>query len=656
VRRLAACACALAWALAAVPRPRAQSAPAPAEAAASDDASFAGDLAPIREQIESLDFEKALSAIAKFLERPGLPDDVRADALALRGQAHAATGDIDAAEADYKEILPLRPAFEPDPKLTPKRALERFSKLQASTVGTLHLVLDPQDAHVTIEGRPVEPGPGGTLRALAGERALHVERKGFDPLDTTARVVAGQEAILKLRLVPNAGGIVVRTDVAGVTVSIDDRDVGTTVRPPGDPSGPAVLTVLDLALGEHEVHLEKSCFATERVPAMVSVDIDDRAPKPMPIVTMRAARTRVDLAGATYPGEIRIDGEKVATLPAASAETCPGRHTVETVAGGRVVWASTLDTTASELNLDVAPRPNVALVGGEWPASWAAVAGSWSLRGRLDPPDGGNLASAPGWAKVTLPPETDFAVGVIPRGGPAGEDAVVVYSPALGLVEAMATPPPGVAPPWRETTIGAVPVDGPGGAVVLVAVVRGGPAARAGIKEGEALVSVAGVAVSDAAGARARIASQPPGSALPVELGGFGGDHRTVQVIGTARPASSASAAGTSAVIRAAWATVIAAAGGDEAPCALASLAGLLSRYGKDDAAIEAWRKAAALDPATFGPRADYAVGVALDAQGKAAEAKDRFRRAKAGAEAAQDAVLAAAAADRLADLGVASN
>lgn len=611
------------------------------------------DLGAIRDQIERLDLEKALAAISAMLARPGIGDGLRADALALRAQAHVASGDLAAAEADYREILPLRPSFAPDPKLTSKKAMGRFLALEATMIGTLHLDLDPKDASVSIDGRPATPAPETSLKALAGARSLRIEHKGFDPAEVSVTAVAGEDTLVHVRLVPNARAIVVRTDVDGVDVKLDGQSAGTTARVAGGAPGAAELQLEDVPIGEHALTLAKPCFATENVAALVTVDLQDRAPKPLPVAVMRPARTRVSLSGATYAGELRVDGERALALPGASIETCPGRHTIEAVASGRVVSSQVLEAGETDVSVDMTPRPNAVLVGPEWPASWVSVLGSWSLRGRIDPPPGSDLSSTAGWAKIQLPPDTDIAVGVIARGGMAGADRVVMWSPTLGTVAAASAAADAGRPVWRRSGIGATAVDGRDGIVRLVHVNAKGTAAGAGIVDGDGLQAVAGRPVSTAAEARAQIGAQAAGGTVPLEIVSPPGTRRTVQVRGAAEPVVERAPTAAGAIVRAGWAEAVAAAGGEDAASAYANLALTLEGAGREAVASEAWRKAAALDPASFGPRADYAAGAQLDAQGKSAEAKEAFQRAKGGATAAGDLVLAAAAADRLADLGV---
>jgi tetratricopeptide (TPR) repeat protein len=614
----------------------------------------------IRGDIVALDLEKALAAIDSLLARPGLPDATRADAFELRAQAHVAGDDLDAAERDYRAILELRPDYVPNPELMTRRATERFVRVEAATVGRIHLDLDPPDAALTLDGRAIVRAGAGSFKAIAGERRLRVDRRGFDPAELPVRVVAGEETLLKVVLVPNARHLVVRTDVAGVAVALDGTAVGTTARPSAAEavgSVPAELLIEDVAIGEHVLTLQKSCFATEKFQEIVRVDMADRSPERLRVATMRPARTRVTAAGAAYAGELRVDGDAVAALPLETFTMCPGRRAIEVVASGRVVWSGVMDAGETDMTLDLSPRPTCVLVGAEWPKAWGAAATAWSLRDRVDPPAAADLTSAQGWAPVTLPPGTDLALGVVPRSGVAGEDRVLLYSPALGWIEDRPLPPRAGRPEWNVPSIGASLVDSPSG-VMVATVARGGPGAVAGVLPGDRVLAAGGVKLTRAADANAAVRAVARGSKLVVEIAPPQGERRTVEVLPITRPRVEAILAeGDSAIVRAAWAAADAAAGGSEAPVALANFAALLERAGRSGPAADAWRKVRAIagESVALLARADYALGVAAASGGAASEAAELFGRAKAEAEQAGDVVLAAAAADRLADLGIAA-
>jgi hypothetical protein len=627
------------------------SAPGPAAEAATLDA--------IRGQLVALDIEGALAAIDALLAGPSLADATRAVALDLRAQAHVASDDLDAAEKDYRAILELRPGYVPDPQLTSKRAMERFARVAAATVGRVHVDLDPPDAGLLLDGRPVEPVGQGSFKAPAGDRRLRVERRGFDAADVTVHVVAGEETLLKLTLVPNARHVLVRTDVPGVVVMVDGTAAGATGPTAGagsENAGPAELLLEDVAIGEHAIVLQKSCYATETIQEMVRVDLADRSPERMAVVTMRPARARVATTGAAYAAELHIDGEAVASLPLETFTMCPGRREIEVVASGRVVWSGTLDAGEADLTLDLSPRPNCVLVGAEWPKAWGPAASAWSLRGRVDPPAGADLATAAGWAKVELPQGTDLALGVLPRAGVAGEDRVVLYSPSLGRLEERPVPPPTGRPAWTEPSAGASFADGPAG-VVAVTVAPGGPAAAAGLVAGDRVTAAAGRKVSRASEVDAAVVAAA-GTRLALEIAPPAGERRALEMATVQRPRLDPDAGEPEgAIVRAAWCAAVAAAGGSDAAAALAQFAVLLERAGRDASAVDAWRKlrAVAGDRLALAARADYALGVASMSAGRPAEAAERFGRARSEATTSGDVGLASAAADRLADCGVAA-
>jgi hypothetical protein len=370
---------------------------------------------------------------------------------------------------------------------------------------------------------------------------------------------------------------------------------------------------------------------------------------------MRSARTRVTAWGALYDGVLRVDGERVASLPLTSFAMCPGVRTLEVVASGRVVWSGAIAAEESDLTLDLTPRPSAVLVGTAWPKVWEAVVAEWSLGDRVDAPLGADLTAREGWNAVSLPPGTDLAVAVIPRAGVAGDERIVLYGPALHEVEDRASPPNPSRPPWNVATLGAVLVDGEAGSVVLASVSPGGPAARAGLLPGDRLVAIAGRAVTTAASAGDAVVASGIRATLVLDLAAPSGPTRKIECVTSSEPRIAAPFGDdANRVVRAAWALVDAAVGGPDAAIALANLASLLERSGRDAAALDAWRRVRSIGAGPLAARAAYAVGVGLQASRKTVEAIQAFGQARSEGLVNGDVALAAAAIDRLADLGVA--
>jgi tetratricopeptide (TPR) repeat protein len=156
--------------------------------------------------------------------------------------------------------------------------------------------------------------------------------------------------------------------------------------------------------------------------------------------------------------------------------------------------------------------------------------------------------------------------------------------------------------------------------------------------------------------ARDAIAASGAGTKLVLDVATPSGVARKLDCVTSAEPRLSPPAGDDSSrVVRAAWASVDAAAGGPDAAIALANLASLLERAGRGAAALDAWRRVRATGVGEQQARAAYAIGTGLQAEGKRAEAIEAFGQARTVAAATGDAALAAAAGDRLADLGVAS-
>jgi hypothetical protein len=362
----------------------------------------------------------------------------------------------------------------------------------------------------------------------------------------------------------------------------------------------------------------------------------------------------VTVAGGSYQGELRVDHQHAAFLPLTTFEMCPGERALEVVSSGRVVWSGELAAEESDLTIDLTPRPNAILLGADWPGSWAVAKAAWSLQGRMDPPTGVDLTTREGWDAVMLPPGTDLALAVIVGAGVAGEDRMVLYSPALQTVEDETSPPGRSAPRWNVATLGAVLVDGADGTVVLASMLPAGPAARAGLRPGERIVAVAGRNVANAASASEAIAASEIGVTLVVDVASPSGPVRKVECTTTAEPRLALVLDDEkSRVVSAAWALAVAAAGGKDAATAFANLAILLERSGRDAAALDAWRRVRAIGSGPLSARAAYALGAGFQADGKRPEAIEALGRARAEAIQSGDGTLAAAASDRLADLGV---
>jgi hypothetical protein len=558
----------------------------------------------------------------------------------------------------------------PDRSLTPKKAMARFEKLQATLVGALRLELDPTDARILVDGKEVVPGESGVLRLVAGERALRVERKGFDPADLQVRVAPGPAAPMRVALVPNARTLVIRTDPDHVAVRLGGKLLGETVRPagPDEPLAqgrPAELVVEDAPAGEHMFELDKPCFRSARLRVAVTVDLMDRSPMVLDPVVLEAARSQLVLSGGPAGAEVLVDGIARGRLPVEPIAVCPGPRRIEIVGSGRMLWAKEV-TIADEGDVteEIVPRPNAVVVGAAgWPQPLAELGETFTARGTLPLPEGIDLTSASGWESVTLPPDADIVLAVLPPTSRGEAPRLYLYSPVLKRLAPVVSPMRAMTrPSWHRTSIGVRLADSTiGGTALVVAVIPDGTAASAGIAKGDRILEVAGAPVEDARRAIARIESQAVGMPFEVKVLSPAGATRVVSCTGSASPRLGFPSADepVSAVVLAAWASVDAVASASDGPIALSNLALLLSEAELHARAVEVWQRARWGARAGIGDgTASYYLGRELEAMKREREAREAFRRAsesKATAFSDDGPDVSPAALDHLVDLGVAT-
>jgi hypothetical protein len=621
----------------------------------------------IRDDLVGLRFEQALSAIEGFLGRPDLSLSDRADALVLRSQAHVAFGDLKAAEQDYREILSMRPRFVPDASLTPRKAVERFSRVRATLIGDLTVVLQPAEARVTFDGRDFTIAPDGTVPLLAGEHLVRAELEGFDSLQQTIEVEANRESRIELRLVPNARTVVLLTQPDGVDVTLDGVWIGHTSRPPGTgfpgtALKPAELRIENLGLGQHVFELSKPCYRTETFRDLLTVDLLDWSTKRYEPVVLARVHSTVVLGGGPPGADVIVDGQHRGRLPLAPFGVCPGERRFEVRLGGRRVWAGVGTMGESEEWVrTVEPRPNVVLVGAEsWPPELLSYETAFNTTIEDDSPR--DPFSAESWSEWAgrLPPDTDLAIA---RGSGSTEatNGWVVYSPILKAVVPLEPGRVAVGrPSWTGVTWGLFVADSElGGPALVVDAAADHPASRAGLGAGDRLVSLGGTQVASSAQVQRILEVASSKAPLDVEwLSPDGTAHRgqlngkeTIRLM----PGRGDSAAD---LVRSAWAVVDAACNPAVSEAARANLALLLSNFGRYELAARAWKRVSLPERAGIGRgTVQYYLGQALERTGREREAVRAHQAAASSRGTAFDdegPTVAPAARDRLADLGVA--
>lgn len=632
-------------------RPESGAAATTAGSAEGERGPYRDELAAIREDLVQLRLEQVLADTDALLANAELPLVTRIEAWSLRSQAHVASGDLDAAANDFRELVLLDPDFAPEPSLMTPDATRRFENVRDRIVGAVRFDVRPSDATLVLRDRDrrVPLRPDALVRLVAGPRDLRFERPGYDPWNVSLEVVAGEETPLEVRLLPNAKPVVFRTDRAGVAVYVDGRELGVTAAV----AGGGELVAPTVALGEHDVEYRLPCYRTARRTVRLRVALDEEpSPETLPLVRMQRAGTPLSVRGEIASGEVAVDGEVVGMLPLERAPVCPGERTIEVRSRGRRSFVTRVELEdAVPFDLEARPRPNVIVLGRDrWPdelAPWLEHVNVLAVRpGREVGADGETV-----WRTSSLDADVDLVLA--PDAGRAG--AWFAHSPALERSSAIEGSVPLARPSWGRGTIGAAVADsGMGGSARVVAVAPGGPADAAGIAVGDRVVEIGAASVSSAREVRRAIARAAPGAPLRVVVEGDARREFEVVTGRTFEVPRADSAIG--ALLRTAWARAVARAGGVSGHEGRAALALLLESGGRFGASADVWATVDAARVDGLEPDvAAYFAGRALAKAGREEEAVAALRRASGGSPASGGFAppVRSAAADRLADLGV---
>lgn len=630
----------------------------------------ASPLTPAREEIEvasqelaGLKFEQALARLDAVLARPALAEAEVFAARALRSQLHVALGDLEKAEEDYRELLRLRPGYEPEASLTPRKALNRFRKVQGTMIGRLQLVLRPPDARVWVDGREVVMGASGELAVLAGERALRVERAGFDAHERSIRVEAGSRTETPVELIPNARTVIVVSEPEAVQVTVDGRLMGQTARTPqtGVEASPAELSIENLALGEHVIEFSKPCFRNERRSEMLVADLLEQGPRRIETVRMVPARAKLMLREGPPGAQVVIDGEPAGRLPIQALELCPGSRRLEVHSGGRLLWDSHLALDeGQERELVLAARPNLVLLAPEGrPPQLTELAQLFNVTSLSLPPEFDPTTVA-AWDKLEALSEADLALAWLPRGGDDLHERLYLFSPILRLVHRLQALPVDLErPSWTGHGWGLFTADSAlGGAALVVEVAPGSPAAAAGLKPAGRVVSIGGRPVKSTEEVRAALEAVPPGASVELRWTSPAGRAEQAELRASEAPRLWLQLGGADrAALRAAWAAADAVGDPERSDVALANLALLYSAFGLHEQAAASWKRVRFPERAGIGQgTAQYYLGRELEWLGREAEAAEAYRaaaRSPATAHADEGPGISLAARDHLADLGI---
>jgi hypothetical protein len=174
-------------------------------------------------------------------------------------------------------------------KLKPeiKEAVEREQQDIQSLVARLTLRTVPPDATIKVDGKDVGQGPTlGPLLLGPGEHEIEAARPGRRSERRTVKLVSGVNRTEKFELEVETGQVVVLVNLAGASVFVDDRQVGTTplTETLSLPPGRHVLSVRAADHEDAEREFEVQAGAKQVLDIVLSAK-----PAPMPVAAAAAA-------------------------------------------------------------------------------------------------------------------------------------------------------------------------------------------------------------------------------------------------------------------------------------------------------------------------------------------------------------------------------
>lgn len=534
-----------------------------------------------RRQFDAFEYDEAVALFDRLIEtltaggaiaRP----ELLVQSYELRARARYALGDSGGAEEDFSSLLAVDPSFRLGPSISP-RVVEVFDGVRSLTVGQVLLSMTPA-GEVAIDGRPVAADVDPrAIDLTVGDHDVRFARPGFREIVQTIRIGAGDVVPVALVGERVSATLSVVSIPAGVEVLLNGVARGVTAASESGGEASAPLVLEELPSGTHRLQLRRACYVDlERSIDVTPADLSTGPVRLTPALATASVQT------AASDTTIFVDGEPRGPAPA-EFTVCEGSHLIEVRgATGRFVdrrtWrtgdavtlnaelrgafpivltAGTAAVAASQIatNVEQALAParrvmiyapdaddlSAALAVATPPADWLRPAGDGTPAVPRDVlrTIGQRLAAELGVQGVAgvFPAADPYDVAVVLLAAGSGEPDVVrvnLADPAsqTRAIEQLGAPLPALLRASLDSVF--VDVAGVSGAVVIRA---GGAGVRAGLTEGDAIVSAGDDPVASVADLRVALAAAA-GSGTPVPLGvrGPSGATRTVNATPTLGP------------------------------------------------------------------------------------------------------------------------
>jgi hypothetical protein len=531
---------------------------------------------------DALDYDAALRqldlTIAALEARP-ITDPVRRELLPsayeMRARSKFGLGDQNGAKADFIALLKVNAGHALMGQVSP-RVVALFEEAVKATVTTVNLTVAPGTAKITLDGMPVPSS--STLPVTVGEHTLTAEQIGYRKAQQAFTAEAGVAATVALTLERVSSVLNILTSPADIDVSIDGVKRGKTVAGPPPPGyndaiakaklAPtqvsAVMVIADVVAGAHVVEFTRDCYVKQETRVPVDKP-DDYTVGP---ISLEHAVASLTVKANDPRAQMVLDGQARGAAPFTTDDLCEGEHTVELRSQGGRFFKRIQARTGDKLNIDGMLKPAFAVL-----SAFGQQPGSADLRiavERLfDPSNAVTLFAPPndqvdqalranqlqpGWLafdanKRAMGTSTDLVQSMrrdlglklattFGSQGVAGISVIDRNRVVLSLLAAGSNDPDVLEvtldnqdsvrraiaqldrmPAFFRPSIGMIAIDVADVAGVVVASVDpNGPAAKAGVKPGDVVVSANAKPIADVAALAAALAASKANDDLALDL------------------------------------------------------------------------------------------------------------------------------------------
>ncbi len=264
-------------------------------------------------------------------------------------------------------LIDLEPDFDVDRALTSQRLAGVFDRLKAERFAPLRLTFDPEGGSLTVDGKPAAALPRKHLPF--GPHTLVYARPGYTPMEVPLELGPKDAKAVAFALKRVSSTVTFQVHPPDAEVLLDGRSLGPTrglavAGGAGTESQDfsAPFLIADLPAGKHRLELRAACHRTR----ILTLDPDLATPladHTLEPIRLEDARGTLSLSSPWPGGEAFLAGQSLGPLPQKGLPLCPGTYSLQVrFPGGGFAKTLTVED-AKTLDLEVQPRPRLALLG-----------------------------------------------------------------------------------------------------------------------------------------------------------------------------------------------------------------------------------------------------------------------------------------------------